>query len=108
MNDENIKTYSLAEIRRKLANQEDRTEWVRLQEITDAEIEASTEGDPDWDAFRDMDWSKAVWFVPVAKAAISIRLDEDIIAYFKKDGRGYQSRINSVLRHFMISQEEKK
>lgn len=32
------------------------------------------------------------------KKAVSIRLDEDVLAYFRKSGPGWQSRINLVLR----------
>ena len=32
---------------------------------------------------------------------MSIRLDDDVLSYFKSLGLGYQTRINAVLRHFM-------
>jgi len=32
------------------------------------------------------------------KQAVSIRLDQDVIEHFKKDGPGWQSRINAALR----------
>ena len=35
------------------------------------------------------------------KKSITLRLDEDIIAFFKKDGRGYQTRLNAALRQVM-------
>lgn len=57
--------------------------------------------DPDWAGFDDVDWSKDVFIAPPKKKAISIRVDEDILDYFKKQGSGYQRRINAVLRYFM-------
>ncbi|HKM47079.1 MAG TPA: BrnA antitoxin family protein [Terriglobales bacterium] len=51
------------------------------------------------------DWSDAVvgkFYRPV-KEAVSIRLDADILAWFKGKGCGYQTRINEVLRQFMAS-----
>jgi uncharacterized protein (DUF4415 family) len=39
--------------------------------------------------------------MPGAKTAISIRLDADVLAFFKQGGAGYQSRINAVLRAYM-------
>lgn len=39
--------------------------------------------------------------IPPKKRPISIRLDEDVIGFFKAMGPGYQTRINAVLRHFM-------
>jgi uncharacterized protein (DUF4415 family) len=38
---------------------------------------------------------------PPKKKAISIRLDEDVLDYFKKEGAGYQRRMNAVLRSDM-------
>ena len=68
--------------------------------MTEQEIEEGIKRDPDSDP-ANFDWSKAVLVVPKRKEAISIRLDEDVLAYFKSLGAGYQTRINAVLRHFM-------
>lgn len=37
------------------------------------------------------------------KKAVSLRIDEDVIAFFKEGGDGYQPRMNQVLRSFMLS-----
>jgi len=49
------------------------------------------------------DWRGAVVgkFYRPAKEAVSIRLDADILAWFKGQGSGYQTRINEVLRKAM-------
>ena len=36
------------------------------------------------------------------KQAVQIRLDADVLAWFKGYGKGYQSRINAVLREVML------
>lgn len=77
------------------------TDWARLDAMTDEEIEASIADDPDWADFKDIDWSNAVLVVPAKKKAISIRVDEDVLAFFKSGGDGYQGRINAVLRSYM-------
>jgi uncharacterized protein (DUF4415 family) len=69
--------------------------------MTDAEVEASIANDPDWAEFKDIDWSDAVLVIPTRKKAISIRVDEDVLDYFKSEGDGYQRRINAVLRSYM-------
>lgn len=56
------------------------------------------------------DWSDAVigkFYRPV-KEAVSIRLDVDILAWFKGRGSGYQTRINDVLRQFMASSRRRR
>lgn len=69
--------------------------------MTDEEVEASIANDPDWAEFKDIDWSDAVLVIPAKKKAISIRVDEDVLDFFKKEGDGYQRRINAVLRSYM-------
>ena len=78
-----------------------KTDWARVDALTEEEIEASIANDPDWAEFKDIDWSTAVLVIPPKKKAISIRVDEDVLKFFKKEGDGYQRRINAVLRSYM-------
>lgn len=78
-----------------------KTDWARFDAMSEAEIEAAIASDPDWDEFKDIDWSNAVLVMPARKKAISIRVDEDVLDFFKKEGAGYQRRINAVLRSYM-------
>jgi uncharacterized protein (DUF4415 family) len=45
----------------------------------------------------------AVMVFPTAKRAISLRVDEDVLDWFKSGGPRYQSRMNSVLRSYMLA-----
>ena len=73
-----------------------RTDWARLRRMKDADID--TRDMPELDAafFR-----TATIRMPVAKKVVSIRLDGDVLAWFKEQGKPYQSRINSVLRAYV-------
>lgn len=77
-----------------------KTDWAAVDALTDEEIEAAVRNDPDAVPL-DFDWSDAVLVVPSKKKAISIRIDEDVLDYFKKQGAGYQRRMNAVLRSYM-------
>lgn len=46
-------------------------------------------------------WDEAELVVPVAKRAISLRVDEDVLAWFRSLGPRYQTRMNAVLRAYM-------
>ena len=46
-------------------------------------------------------WADAEVRMPTGKTAISIRLDDDVLDFFKKQGKGYQSKINAVLRSYV-------
>ncbi|PPJ46059.1 hypothetical protein C0075_10130 [Rhizobium sp. KAs_5_22] len=109
MSKENIVRYTIKEIEEKIARGEkSKTDWARVDALTDEDIERAMRDDPDWKDLMDIDWSKAEIVIPQKKKAISIRLDEDIIDFFQASGKGYQTRINAVLRHFITEQTRSK
>lgn len=77
-----------------------KTDWARVDALTDEDIAKAVANDPDAVPI-DIDWSDAVLVIPARKKAISIRVDEDVLDFFKKEGDGYQRRINAVLRSYM-------
>ena len=77
-----------------------RTDLTRLRAIQDEEIAANVARDPDA-APLDLDWASAELVVPPRKVSISIRVDQDVLNFFKESGAGYQRRINAVLRAYM-------
>jgi uncharacterized protein (DUF4415 family) len=82
-----------------IARGEDKTDWERLRKLTDGEVEASIdfeeEGEFDWDTAR------VSTSPPQPKKQVTLRLDPEIIAYFRGQGPGYQTRINQVLRSYV-------
>jgi uncharacterized protein (DUF4415 family) len=89
----------------KAAPSAGKTDFRKLGAMTDAEIRARRRGDPN---LPEIDWAEAdVELVePVVKKPVSIRLDSDVIDYFKDAGRGYQTRINQILRSYMEHQKK--
>jgi uncharacterized protein (DUF4415 family) len=77
-----------------------KTDWARFDKLTDEDIAKAVANDPDA-APIDFDWSDTVLVIPPTKKAISIRLDKDVLDFFKRSGEGYQRRINAVLRSYM-------
>ena len=66
-----------------------------------SESEIALTSPPELADLPDDFWSSAVVVEPVAKRAISLRVDEDVLMWFKASGPRYQSRINAVLRSYM-------
>lgn len=97
------RTYTRSELR-KLKGQ---TDWKAVEALTEDQIERAAASDPDWSEFEGIDWSTAVVFVPANKVAISIRLDPDVVAFFKGEGAGYQRRMNQVLRTYVEHRKKK-
>jgi uncharacterized protein (DUF4415 family) len=77
-----------------------KTDWAAVDALTDEDIAKAVANDPDAVPI-DIDWSDAVLVIPPKKQAISIRVDEDVLNFFKKECDGYQRRINAVLRSYM-------
>lgn len=97
MNADNITRVTLVDaVRRKGGG---RTDWEKLRREEAAGLEPGK--DPDEGEF---DWSRAQVTMPRPKQPISVRLDADVIEFFKSRGRGYQTRINAVLRSYMNAQ----
>lgn len=90
----------------RYAPSQGRTDWERLRRTTDEEIDAQIKGDPDWS--DDWNWGEAVLVMPPKKKPISIRLDEDVLDFFKNEGGQYQRRINAVLRSYMEQKKTRK
>jgi len=90
----------------RLERRKSETDWARLDALTDEEIEASIANDPDWS--DDWNWGEAILVMPPKKKAISIRVDEDVLDYFRKEGAGYQRRMNAVLRSYMQQKRKKR
>ena len=100
---ERIVRYSAEQIARKIARGEDRTDWKRARSMTDAEVDRLADAEEGalargWEA-------EVVLGLPAAKKDIHIRLDADVLAWFKATGRGYQTRINRVLRAYVDSRK---
>ncbi|WP_417628819.1 BrnA antitoxin family protein [Pararhodobacter aggregans] len=96
MSESTIKRYTLEQIRAMKSL----TDWDRVRRND----EAGVEPEPDEDEFE-VDWTSARVVTPEPKQMISLRLDPDILAFFKAEGRGYQTRINAVLRAYMEAQK---
>jgi len=87
--------------RKQLAKMKDLTDWDRVNAMTEEEIERNALEDPDNPPWTEEEWARARVVFPQGKAPVTLRLDKDIIAWFKSQGRGYQTRINAVLRAFV-------
>jgi uncharacterized protein (DUF4415 family) len=72
-----------------------------LDAITEADIERGIAQDPDAAPILDEAWFAKARRVEPEKEVISIRLDKDILEFFRSKGPKYQTRINAVLRAFV-------
>jgi uncharacterized protein (DUF4415 family) len=78
----------------------DRSDWKRLRSLSDSQIRRAIESDPEARPTNAEFWRKAHVVIPKAKQTITIRLDADLLEWLRKQ-KGYQTRINAVLRTYM-------
>lgn len=81
------------------------TDWERLHRINEAEIHAAVSDDPEVIPTDADFWESAEVVMPQRKPTITIRLDADVLAWLKNQGKGYQTRINAILRSYMNAQD---
>jgi uncharacterized protein (DUF4415 family) len=75
------------------------TDWAKLDRMSEAELDAVVAADRD-DPGNDPEfWDRAQLVYP-QKERVTLRLDADVLNWFRRQGRGYQARINAVLRRY--------
>lgn len=83
-------------MRAKNSRKDSRTDWGKLEKQPDASIDVSDVPELDEEFFR-----QAKVRLPKAKQPVSLRIDSDVLDWFKRQGKGYQTRINAVLRAYV-------
>jgi uncharacterized protein (DUF4415 family) len=84
--------------------EERKAELKALAEMSDSEIDYS-----DIPPLDEEFWTRAVsnpFYKPV-KTHASVRIDADVLAWLKSQGKGYQTRMNRILREAMLSDLKK-
>jgi len=76
-----------------------RADLDRIRRMSDAEVRDSSP--PELAGLPGDFWDSAELVEPVRKQAVSLRIDEDVLDWFRQRGPRYQSRMNAVLRSYM-------
>ena len=78
----------------------------------DEALKAKGQGKTDWKRLaleekagedEGFDWATAEPVLPQPRKAISLRLDPEVLEFFRQGGKGYQTRINAVLRSYVAA-----
>ena len=98
--------YTAKQIKARIARGEDRTNWDKIDAVTGAQLEASICADVD-DVRGEPDWTQAIVGIPAPKDHINIRIDHDVLQWFRSNGKGYQTLMNNVLRAFVQTRQQR-
>lgn len=80
----------------KSLKRKSQTNWGKVDNLSDKEIDTSDIGQLDEKFFKDTEIS-----LRPPKKSLTLRLDADVLEWFRKMGEGYQTRINAILRTYM-------
>lgn len=78
-----------------------RAKLGQLRRVSEAELMRTSP--PDLADLPADFWTHATLIVPKPKRAISLRVDEDVLEWFRTSGPRYQTRMNAVLRSYVAS-----
>lgn len=78
-----------------------KTDWGRVAALSDQEVFAAAKNDPDAQPTDAEFWKDAQLVAPASKIPVKLRLDRDVLAWFKAQGRRYQTKMNAVLKAYM-------
>lgn len=88
-------------MKEKDISKKSRTDWKRVRSIKDEEIDLE-----DVPELSDGFFARAIKW-PGHKKLVSLRLDPDVLDFFRSQGKGYQTSMNAVLRVYMESRKRK-
>jgi uncharacterized protein (DUF4415 family) len=97
---ERIVRHTDVELRAMQEQGASKSDWAAAAALTPAEIEAAIASDSD-EAGLELDWTQATVELPRPKAVLNMRIDRDILEFFKSQGKGYQTKINALLRSYV-------
>jgi uncharacterized protein (DUF4415 family) len=93
-----LKRYTSEQLQAMRERGESRTDWQKVDALHQAQDDADEDD-------LVIDWQSAQLVIPKSKKHINLRVDDDVVDFFKKTGSGYQTRMNAVLRSYMLSQQ---
>lgn len=87
-------------MKKRITSNKSLTDWARLDTMRDGEIDLLDSPEISPEMFARGVVRRGLKPLP-PKAQITLRLDYDVLAWFKARGRGYQTRVNALLRAYM-------
>ena len=87
-------------MKKKVISKKSQTDWTRLENTEDADIDLSDCPELTPEIFARAIVRRGLQTVP-RKSQLTLRLDQDVLEWFRKQGQGYQTQINALLRAYM-------
>lgn len=92
-------------MKKSTTTRKSRTDWARLDALSDDDIDLTDSPEIMPDLFATAVVRRGLKSVS-RKSQLTLRVDSDVLTWFKDQGRGYQTRINALLRAYMNAHRE--
>lgn len=93
-------------MKKKLTSRKSETDWKRIDAMTDADIDFSDNPEVPPEMFARGILRRNLQPIP-PKKQLTLRIDSDVVEWYRKQGRGYQTKINALLRAYMKEHQRK-
>ncbi len=105
--DGSMKSYTAEELKAMRRRGEDRTDWAKVDAMTEADLERAIAEDEDE---RDLepDWTRAELVIPRPRQSVHLRLEPEVVDFFKAGGKGHITRMQAVLRAYVDAQKRRR
>ena len=87
-------------MKKSATSRKSQTDWARVDALKDEQIDFSDTPEIAAEMFARAVVRRGLKPVP-RKAQITLRVDSDVLEWFKKRGPGYQTKVNALLRAYM-------
>jgi uncharacterized protein (DUF4415 family) len=101
---ERIVSYTRDEILAMRRRGEDRTDWAKVDALTEEELEASIDVEEE----GEIDWGTTQRGTPGPQQRVTMPIDTDVYEWFEAQGMGYKTKMNEVLREYVEAEKKRK
>jgi uncharacterized protein (DUF4415 family) len=104
---ESTRTYTADDLKAMRRRGEDRTDWAKIDAMTEADLERAIAEDEDQ---RDLepDWTRAELVLPRPGQSVHPSLEPEVVDFFKAGGTGHITRVQAVLRAYVDAQKRRR
>ena len=105
--DVSTRSYTADELKAMRRRGEDRTDWAKVDAMTEADLERAIAEDED-ERDLDPDWTRAELVMPRPRQSVHLRVDPEVVDFFKVGGKGHLTRMQAVLRAYVDAQKRRR
>jgi uncharacterized protein (DUF4415 family) len=104
---ESIKRYTADDLKAMRRRGGDRTDWAKVDAMTEADLERAIAEDEEDERDLDPDWTRAELVMPGPRQSVHLRLEPEVVDFFKAGGKGHITRMQAVLRAYVDAQKRR-